>query len=89
ILGTCEMVVEETDSGVTKASVPFARLGGGYSYEIKSPRSLGVVAISAAVYYNEYFKNDLVTLSGTNHQGSFDLKSLDKTTAQLALGVMF
>lgn len=89
LIGTCEKAVEESDSGSTKASIPFARVGGGYSYEMKSPRSLGVVTLSGSVYYNEYFKKDIVALSGANHQSSFDLKSLDKTTAQLALGVMF
>lgn len=89
LIGPCERAVEESDFASKNTQVSFARVGAGYTYELRSPRSLGVVTISAAVNFNEYFKKDLVSLVGANHQGSFDLKDLDKTTAQLALGVMF
>lgn len=89
LIGTCERAVEESDSASKNTQISFARVGAGYTYELKSPRSLGVITISAAVNYNEYFKKDLVSLAGANHQGSYDLKDLDRSTAQLALGVMF
>lgn len=89
LIGPCEKAVEESDLGSANVQIPFARLGAGFSYEIKSPRSLGVILLSAAVGYNEYFNKDSVVLSGENHKGSYDFKELDKIIAQIAFGVMF
>lgn len=87
---TCDnKAVEETDSATTKVNVPFYRASGGYSYELASPRNLGVVNISAAVNYTEYLNKDLYVLKGSKHQGSFDVKDLDKLTLNLGFGVMF
>lgn len=87
---TCDAkAVEETDSATTKVNVPFYRASAGYSYELMSPRNLGVASISAAVNYTEYLNKDLYVLKGAKHQGSFDVKDLDKLTLNLGFGVMF
>lgn len=89
LIGPCEKALEESDVASTTIKLPFARIGSGYTWELKSPRSLGAISISGGFFYNNFLKKDLISLQGANHEGSFDTSELDKLTFNLGVGTLF